>query len=459
MNKMALFAIIGTAMFLLSGGISFAATPAGPTHIQPDPTLNVNATWSTFNSSWNPLEYYNGTSYNNLSTSTSNYYANPITINPTDIIAKGALQNEPTGAIYWNNTAEWSWAGGLTATNQSRSISSTTSNGITQITLTDSITGNISNTPYAILSIPINDYPSDNPAYDYITTISELTAPTNSHATMNILIANNSGDYGTPQKINSPPNQPLTIEHNLIYPSATFNTSAGNGYSNFARIQPILYLPNPTITGTYTITIYAFSMTSYPLTYGTNYTGAAITSSIGNLKLSSFAPSFKYKEISDNGYTVAVSQSLQDLTTQQNAISSGNYIEQVEYQGDFALPSAPDLSYGPANLTEQFNVSTSQTQVLDINGVSYLSTISGKNGTIQLLSPANPNSQIQFLQIVDYTQSQWNTISNSPGLFTLAGIEYYWWIAVGGLATLIGLGAAAKHAGTKADQERIRRGR
>ena len=63
------------------------------------------------------------------------------------------------------------------------------------------------------------------------------------------------------------------------------------------------------------------------------------------------------------------------------------------------------------------------------------------------------------MQIVDYTQSQWNSISNSPGLFTLAGIEYYWWIAVGGLATLIGLGGAAKHAGTKADQERIRRGR
>ena len=131
----------------------------------------------------------------------------------------------------------------------------------------------------------------------------------------------------------------------------------------------------------------------------------------------------------------------------------------MEYPGQFDLPSAPDLSYGSANLTEQFNVSTAQTQVLDINGVSYLSTISGKNGTIELLSSVNPNSQTQFLQIVDYTQSQWNSISVAPGIFTIAGIEYYWWIAVGGLATLIGLAAAAKHAGTKADQERIRRGR
>ena len=148
-----------------------------------------------------------------------------------------------------------------------------------------------------------------------------------------------------------------------------------------------------------------------------------------------------------------------DLTTQQNAISSGNYIEQVEYQGNFALPTAPDLTYGGTNLTEAFNISTAQTQVLDINGVSYLSTISGKNGTIQLLSSLSPSSQTQFLQIVDYTQSQWNSISVSPGIFTIAGIEYYWWIAVGGLATLIGLAAAAKHAGTKADQERMRRGR
>ena len=455
MNKMALFAIIGTAMFLLSGGVSFATTPSGPVHIQPNPALSTNITWSTFNSSWNPLEYYNGTSYNNLSTSMSNYYANTISINPTDLIAKGTLQNEATGSLYWNNSSNWAWAGGSTTTNQTRSISSSTLNGITQIQLSVVVSGTGTYGPYTNLEIPISDFPSQNPAYDYITAIGELSAPTNSHSSFHFNFANQTSS--TPISNSVSPNTPLAIEHNLELPIG-FNTTAGSGYSSHVSFQAVLSLPNPTINGTYTITIYAFSMTDYPISYGTNNTGSIITNSTGNMHLSTFSPTLPMT-INNNGYSVAVSQSLQDLTTQQNAISSGNYIEQVEYQGNFALPTAPDLSYGSANLTEQFNVSTSQTQVLDINGVSYLSTISGKNGTIQLLSPVNPNNRVQFLQIVDYTQSQWNSISNSPGLFTLAGIEYYWWIAVGGLATLIGLGAAAKHAGTKADQERIRRGR
>lgn len=460
MNKMALFAIIGTAMFLLSGGISFAATPAGPTHIQPDPTMNTNITWSTFHNGWQPLEYNNGTANHTLPTQMSTIYNNPITVNMSDMQSP-QLQTNLLNISKWVN--QLSTSGGVIA-----SMKQTGKN----ITISTNATSQDAGQTYAALPLTWNQLPSQNFEYDYITItgyesgstavgwnieIQNQTATASSTMFITTILINNTlhqatsgvGDWspaGTLGTHSFYASFPLSLAKNL-------STTKSSGF----KIAIQTGTPQETTTQN-AITITGLEITEYQAQIGQNSTGKDIYAYTGFDRLSSFNPSMQ-GNITNNGYTVAVSQSLQDLTTQQNAISSGNYIEQVEYQGDFALPSAPDLSYGPANLTEQFNVSTSQTQVLDINGVSYLSTISGKNGTIQLLSPANPNSQIQFLQIVDYTQSQWNTISNSPGLFTLAGIEYYWWIAVGGLATLIGLGAAAKHAGTKADQERIRRGR
>ena len=156
--------------------------------------------------------------------------------------------------------------------------------------------------------------------------------------------------------------------------------------------------------------------------------------------LRTFNPSFSWTTVSNGGYTVAVSQSLQNQSIQQNAISSSNYIEQVEYQGSFRLPSAPDLSYGLTQLTEKFNISTSQVSVLDINGVSYVNEISGKNGTIVLLSSVNPTSQTQFLQIVDYSSSQWEKVSGPPGFFTMNGILYYFDELVLGIISVVGIG-------------------
>ena len=209
-----------------------------------------------------------------------------------------------------------------------------------------------------------------------------------------------------------------------------------------------LLLPKTTRAADYTFTVYGLAFTDYPLTLGQNATGATISQSGNSAKLSTLDPDFAWQAITDNGYTAAVSQPLQNLTTQQSAINTLNYIEQVEYQGQFNLPTAPDISYGAANLTEHFNVSTLQTQVLDINGVSYLSTISGKNNTIQLLSSVNPNGQTQFLQVVDYTQSQWTSISSPPGIFTLAGIEYYWEEFIIAILAIVGVGggAASRHA-------------
>lgn len=471
MNKMALFAIIGTAMFLLSGGVSFAATPAGPTHIQPNPTLNSNLTWSNFYNGWTPLEYSNGTANETLNTGFSQYYANPITVNPLDI-QSNQLYNT---SLQYFNTSKWTIPAAQTYGSPltQHIATSLKLNGHNAVIFQTNATGTGSTTWTPYYSIPFADYPSNNIAYDYLTIIANVsTSFTASGQGMDISIANETGDIsGSAVSLNTTNNE-ISTTAQAIYPTTIVELSAplssfhGLNWnatkSNGLTIRLNFFIPKIQTSTYLTTTIDSIQMTENPLSIGTsqiNGTERPLQDFTNTASLTTFNPDFAWSSITNNGYSVAVSQSLQDLTTQQNAISSGNYIEQVEYQGQFNLPTAPDLSYGSANLTEQFNVSTSQTQVLDINGESYLNTISSKNGTVQLLSSVNPNGQTQFLQIVDYTQSQWNTISNSPGLFTLAGIEYYWWIAVGGLATLIGLGAAAKHAGTKADQERIRRGR
>ena len=473
MNKVALFAILGTAMFLLSGATAFAASPSSaPVHIQPNPTMNTNVTWSTFYHGWSPLEYSNGTANLTLNTQPSTFYQNPISVNPLDI-QSSQLYNTSTG---YNDLSRWSYLPGNTfgSALTQHIATSTQINGHPAIIFQTNGTSTVATQWIPATSISFADYPSNNIAYDYLTVIANISSSfTASGQALYFTVENTTGtETASSVTIGISNNTAKTSETTSINPSnmvefstplsalkgANWNSTESNG------ISLLVHMEIPAVqTSTYeTVTIDSIQMTENPLYVGTaqiNGTQQALEDFTGNAQLTSFNPDFSWNKVTNNGYTVAVSQPLQNLTTQQNAISSGNYIEQVEYQGNFALPTAPDLTYGGTNLTEAFNISTAQTQVLDINGVSYLSTISGKNGTIQLLSSLSPSSQTQFLQIVDYTQSQWNSISVSPGIFTIAGIEYYWWIAVGGLATLIGLAAAAKHAGTKADQERMRRGR
>ena len=133
------FAIFIALLFMISSVPAQAGTDHGQqetgfttsVNYIPSPELNTNITWSTHNSTWGELEYYNGTHLNNLSARPSLIYPNAITVNPADIIAPGSLQNEKIGSLYWNNTANWAWAGGNTATNETRGVSETTTNKIT----------------------------------------------------------------------------------------------------------------------------------------------------------------------------------------------------------------------------------------------------------------------------------------------------------------------------------------
>lgn len=452
-----LFLVSGMAAPMSSGMQANNFTAAKG--IQPYTTLNSNVTWNTFYSRWNPIEYNNGTPKGNLTLNAqiSTTYRNPITINPSDIIANGTLQNNKLAGEKWNSaTPQYSGtlSGGAIA-----KVGNSSEDGIIEPYLTLNTSAAAANgvniggktTPI----IDLSNLPSNNPAYDYITAGISLSGNYLTGISAHLDIWNMTKATSLPC---IHPGQSFYITISLAqlqkeYTGATFNLT-GKGTITGLQIQPFLTVPKSATPENYKLTYFAQAVTEYPILIGQNATGQEPTEITGNAKLTTFDPS-EPMQIINNGYTVAVSQPLQKATIQENAISGSNYIEQVEYEGSFALPSAPDLSYSTTTLTEQLNISSTQVQVIDINGQSYLNSLTGKNGTIILISAVNPTQTTTFLQIVDYTQAQWNSISSAPGLFTIMGIEYYWWIAVGGLATLLGLAAAAKHAGTKADQERI----
>ena len=444
--------------------------------IQPFMSLNTNITWSNYMSNWtNPLTYQSGATIDNTSilpASLSGLYNNPITINPTDIVAPGVLQNNQVGGTYWNNTVWWhnttnnQLSGGAVT-----STSGTTINGQTAMQITLNTSKQAGNYVVLFYYVNLSSMPSNNPNYDYITIIDGISgAPMTGTGITNeiINIPTTGGQSCTKIPVNATTQQiqtgkstgttPGNYSYNTInmayinslIPSgqSKFNTS-GNNPTKFIQIAVQLNVPQSNTPQTYTATVYGLALTSYKMTLGTMLNNTQITTPTGAsgraVHLTSLNPDFKYREIANSGYAVATSQPLQNVTVSQTAISNGSYIEEVQTQGQFSLPNAPDLSYGSANITEQLNVSSSQVMVLDISGLSYLSTISGKNGTINLLSSVNPTSSTSFLEIVEYTSSQWNTISGPPGFFSVAGVEYYFDEIVLGLTALLGIGGLAAH--------------
>jgi hypothetical protein len=458
------FAIVIAAVFLMSpiqGGMQASPSVVASTNYQPNPSLNTNVTWSSFNSSMSWNEYLNATGQPGyINAEPSAFYSNYITINPSDIIAPKALQNNALGNLTntWDSSLNaWTVAGATTNVTSTNTWAN--ASGMGEIKLINDVTGThrgAGGTMYYTINAP--NYPSQNLEYDYVSTIFSVSTPTNSGAVgfMNLWNSSNVGGYRTP-----------TITSGIYYFSenlaqlqkesdyiGTFNTTAGKGYSAYLRFNLQLDIPSGAPDGTYSITLNGLALTTYPIVFGANSTGN-IVNSASTLQLSNFRPDISNVSIVNGGYTEALSQELSDLNyaQTQTPISSGNYIEQVGYQGTFSFPSAPDLSYTGANFTLPLSVSGSQYQALDVNGVSYLSAIANKtNGTVVLLSSLNPTSNVGYLGYVDFTASQWQTISSPPGFFSIAGIEYYWFIAIGAIASLIGLAAGVRSAHTKADQ-------
>jgi hypothetical protein len=471
-NKKVFFALMGAVLFaalmILStvpaGGqgatAGIQANPDGTAQkIQPEPVMNTNVTWSMFNSSMAPNEYLNSTGgLQHFHAGPSVFNANYISVDPADIVSPGHLQNDKLGTHpTWNNLSQWYV--GSSVTNVSVSDQYTIVGSQKEIQLKAVVSGKMSAIgPFICLTIPMQNYSSQNINYDYITAIISFSAPANSGAVGYLALGNETSSTRIGTSIGH------ITDHGTYFMSENlaqlekktklaFNTTVGKGNSNQVDVIPRISIPTNAENGIYTLTLNALALTSYPIYLGQNATGSYISYATGNVQLAKFKPTVPMSVI-DNGYTESLSQTLQNITTSQSSINSGSYIEQVTYQGSFQLPTAPDLSYSNSNITMPVSINGNQFIVANLNGVSFTSTLNTKKNGTMLLGPVNPNNANSMVLEVQYTANQWNSISAPPSFFSIAGIEYYWYIFLGILAGTLGL-AGAK-AGYSAKDEGLR---
>ena len=469
MNKKLLlttFAVFIAFIFVMApvGAASHSISPAvSSTNYQPDPTLNTNVSWSTFYNGWNATEYNNGTANLTLNTGLSTFYSNPISVNPVDIESYGFLQNENvSGAGYWNTTSSAVW--NPSSSNTSYPVSITTGTlGKSQTVIFNVEANGLGNSGNGKFVVPVAEWPSQNTEDNYITVAYSLSGPSYTGVYANIEAYNGTGSSEMVLGGNIAPGQSAYASIHL--PGTGYNTT-GTGTTTAMHINPEINTASGEPAGSeYHLTISALALTDYAIPLGTNATGAPVVQAI-NPTMKNFGSSdLKYTAVLNNGYSVAISAAPNNLSQVQTPITSGNYIEQVQYSGTFQLPLSPDLSFGTANITFPLTVPASQIQVLTLAGTSYINSLGNKtNGTVAILPSVNPTTPTSYYAIVDYTASQWQSISHPAGFFTYDGIAYYYWLAIGAIASLLGLGVGVRHAKTKREQtekvDRItRRGR
>jgi len=463
-SKKSLIAIAGVfisvAIFLMTATQPAIAPEAAPATTQttagvaqPTPYENTNITWSSYNASMARNEYLNGTgAAGYINAEPSVFYQNYISVNPSHIIAPKILENDKLGTLQttWDSSP---WATGTSIANVTFSTSQKNISGVPVETLTADVSGTHNARQQGMVyNIPPSNYSSQNLEYDYVTFIMNFAVPRNSGAVGGVTLQNDtysaieignlitSGTYYFSENL-------AQIQKNAEY-TVTWNTTAGSGYSSLLGIVPYINIPEGAPNGTYSITITALAMTTYPITFGSNYTGSTITSA-PTLQLSNFHPDVNNVTIVNNGYSEALSMPIemgQNYTQTQNQISSGNYIEETTTQGNLEYPTGTDISYTGTNITMSLNgIGGIQIPVLDINGVSYTGKVSNMSGNQTLYAgTVNPNEPNNVIYQVEYTASQWNSITSPPFFLSVQGIEYYWWIGIIAIFGGLGIFAGAK---------------
>ena len=442
---------IAIAVLFLSQPLAQAQQGAAPmttqtTTGQVTPVLNTNVTWSLFNSSMSPNEYLNGSGDPQyLNAEPSVYNPNYITVIPADISSPQLTGNDQLG---WKNSANWTVqnppnGGGV----------STITNSTSGIQMTSNESNSATSSPEYKLTIPDSALPSQNPAYDFITIIANSSMPTGSTIAINPTNATRQYNQNMPITSNT---TGTTTATSIFYSinlatfaqetSIQFNTTVGKGYTPDILITIHQNLPEG--SASITTTLKALTITTYPIYLGTNATGQQVNIATGPAHLTNFKMPMPVT-VSNNGYTESLSQPLgmaQNLTETQAAISSGQYVEEVTQQAIMSFPTAPDLTYGPSNMTLEMNgINASQVTLINVNGVSYSSGLSGFNGTSFNIGSENPNSPNSVIIQIEYTAAQWNSFTSAPSFFSVAGIEYYWWIFIISTLGAVGLFAGLKN--------------
>ena len=444
-----LFILMAFAPALSGAGQTATPAQTEKSYI-PNPQLNSNITWSTFHNGWKTEEYSNGTGNKTLTAPLSSFYANPISVNPVDI--QGSLQNYTHKIATSNTNLEWTeingigeWAGNSRSGPAGGAVY-TISNSTGIISFTINTSAAAANDFGAGICVDTSSLPSNTLQYDYFTGAVEITAGS-AITGLNLTEGFNSNHANRTEAVleyTNSINTPVYVSVPLSQYAADIGYTSGS--TSYPRFDINLNVPVSTTATTYTVKLFDFGISTYANSLGSqiiNGTSHIVNKVSGNAQLTSFDPSFKWTSIINGGYSVAVSQVMENVTESQTSISDGNYIEQATYQGILTLPTAPDLSYSNTNITLNMALPGKQYEVANLNGVSYLSSIQAKTNGTFAFGTANANNGNTIILEAKYTASQWDSSTHAPSFFTLRGLEYYWWVGVIAGLSIIGLGAAA----------------
>jgi len=457
--------VIGGAFLFFAIFVMMAMQPAMTTQsgIEPQATTqinqpmayeNTNITWSAYNSNMARNEFLNGTgSANYINAEPSVFYGNYISINQSDIIAPKELQNDTLGNMNkaWDSSK---WGTGNTVVNTSVSSSWSNISGTGEEKLTADVLGTQNGeNPDIEYTIDSSNYSSQNLEYDYLTLIISASMIRNSGAAAEVTLWNSSG-YGytvTPLIVSGTyyfSENLAQIQKDDGY-KTTWNTTVGKGYSSVIDIAIEIGLPPKAPDGIYSVTLNGLAFTTFPITFGSNVSGAVTSQNAGRLQLSVFNPDITNISIVNNGYTEALSMPVemaQNYTETQNQINTGNYIEETTTQASFDYPMGTDISYTQTNITMALNgINGYQIPVFDINGISLSNNLNNMTGNKTLYAgTVNPNQPTNVIYQTYYTATQWNSITSPPFILSVQGIEYYWWVFVISTFGAIGVFAGLK---------------
>ncbi len=420
-------------------GMTASATPI-QNGIVPTPLMITNATISEHYNGWSPLEYNNGTA--NLTLPAQEYGNNPITLNPALIKSPELQGNDINPGTPWDKGAA----------NQTTTLAGgsvwTLTEGTGEITLkaNSSNAGN-EYTYFNVFNINTTSLPSNNPSYDWITIQATFTGSDLTGLTKQIIIDNaTSNPYtaGSYIAINAPDGSSIiTFSLQQMIQNAGSNQNFNLSKNTHYQVYMYMNIPAAASTEEY-MSITGASVSEIPYTIGTiDKNGSYITPNQVNASqpIATFSPDFPWTEVPN--FNVSIEQSMQKEIVSNAAINSQDYSEQATYQGYFELPNAPDTSYGTSTVQMNMTIPGKQFIVAQMNGASYLTLIQAKNNGTFTFGTVNPITQNTMILEVDYTTSQWNSVSNPPSFWTnpIKTIEYYWYLAIGAALALIGLGA------------------
>lgn len=454
--------------------------------VEPNPALEGNVTFSNHTAGQAPLEYVNQYGKNaNLTAVLDPRTPNPLTIGEEGIIAPGQLQDNKIGGTNASALSLGTFYS-ANAAGVSESSSVATVNGVKMVTfsINSSLAGPSAGS--MALEIPRSAYPSTNYAFDYVT-ISVVVSPGTTGATVSPSFYNDSAPYHAGETSASiaqyssngtfssdAPSGSRTIQ---IFSSQGFyitvalgalGSSFASSTSNGIGAGFNYNIPKASgSTGTAIYTITAVSLSVYPLTLGPQmWNGSVITNNffVGPVNLTALSPTFAYQGIEGGHYTAAIEQPASvlppsSINIAETPISSGLYAEQLTYSFLYGMPLEPSLTYGAFRFVDRVNLAPAQYVSVTYAGTSYLTdytSANAKGNYTTLVESASPTTPESWVGTVQYTQAQWNSISSPPGIFTVAGINYLWFVLIGVVAGLVGLGSAWASKGESASRIRGR---